>query len=72
MDAPYDPEMPRINLQLSEDLHAQVVDEAKRGGIRHTDWVREAIAWRLGRLDAMREFEERLAAVERAVGLRPE
>ncbi len=77
MEAPYDPaDMPRINLQLAEDVHARVVQEASRAGIRHTDWVRDAVAWRLGRLDAASEFERRLAdvearqaTIERALGL---
>ncbi len=69
MESPYDPEMPRINLQLSEDMYARVVSEAQKGGIRHTDWVRDAVAWRLGRLEAATEFEKRLAAVEKALGL---
>lgn len=45
--------MARINLHLSDDLYALVVSESARAGVRHTDWVREAIAWRAGRIRAI-------------------
>lgn len=60
----------RINLILSEELHARVIEEARSAGVSPTSWVREAIAWRIGRTEAqdeIRELRRRVARLEQAV-----
>lgn len=60
----------RINLQLSDDLHERLVEEAQKAGVRPTAWAREAIAWRLGRAEArdeLAELRDRVARLERAL-----
>lgn len=56
-------DMARINLHLSDDLHAVVIIEAEKAGVRHTDWVREAIALRIGRLRATDDLARHTAAI---------
>lgn len=66
LQALYRGRVARLNLRLSDDLHAAVTREAAKAGIDATAWAREAIAWRIGRADAD-DLAARVAKLEAEV-----
>lgn len=58
----------RLTLRLSESMHRAARDLAREDGVALTEWIRDAIAERIGRARVEGELEElrqRVAQLER-------
>lgn len=66
--------MRQISLRLPEELHDRATHEAAKGHPSLQEWIREAIAEKLGRSgesSGLAELRERVAALERAIDIPP-